>query len=327
MWDCNEMKLGKQFNSWVTMSVAGIIGLLLVEAATRALSPAAVPWRLEARLEDERNTLRLLRPDPTFHHIGDGIFHLNFPQRSDPHLPRIMVVGDSFAMGQGVGTSQRFGNLLQTNLGSRVAVDVLATSSYSPVIYRNIVRTALATNSYCAVTVFVDQTDPADDLVYQDDLLNGDAWQFNLAKMTDQNHAIDDAYGALLGQFDSWMNLRHLAIYNVLNPLSIVSAFKPADVHYHYICLSASRTSLIQTFAQEPAVAESLQMEALMMPHIDQIVAMCQDHKVPLFLAANPWEAMCSPDPKNGVRFRGPFPIENRLERLLNDRYGSLSGV
>jgi len=309
------------------MSVTGILGLLLIEATTRLLFPAAVLGQLQARLISERYALHLLRPDGMFHHVGDGKFHLNFPPPSNPTLPRIMVVGDSFAMGEGVDISQRFGNLLQTNLGSRVAVDVLATSSYSPVIYRNIVRTALATNSYSAVTVFVDPTDPADDIIYQDDLLNGNSWQFNLDKMTDRYRVLGNAYSALLQQLDGRLNPRRLAIYNVLKPLSIVNAFKPGDAHYHYICLAAARTSLVQTFFQEPAAAESRQMEALLTTHIDQIVAMCREHKVPPFLAANPWEAMCSPNPQKGVRFRGPFPIENRLERLLNDRYGGLNGV
>jgi hypothetical protein len=319
------MRVGKPFLLFYTMSAAGIIGLLLVEVATRVLFPAALPWRLQARLERERHNPT--RPDSMFHHVGDGRFHLNFPPPSDSGLPRIMVVGDSFAMGAGVEKGERFGSLLQAHLGGRVAVDVLATSSYSPVIYRNIVRTALAANHYRAVTIFVDQTDPADDLIYQEELLDADSLQFNLNLMKERARAVDDAYGALLEQLGGWLNLRHFVVFNMLKPLSILSAFKPGDPHYRYVYLSAARTRLIQTFAQEPAVAESRQMEALLTMHLDQIVAMCREAQVPLFLAANPWEAQCSQEPKKGVRFLGPFPIENRLERLLNDRYGGLSGV
>ncbi len=216
------MKRGKPLKLLLTVSVTGIIGLLLAEAATRILFPATVPWQIKAQLEGERNALHVLRPDATFHHVGDGRFHLDFPPHSDSGAPWIMIVGDSFAMAEGVEKDRRFGNLLQTNLGSRVVVDVLATSSYSPVIYRNIVRSALATNSYRAVAVFIDQTDPADDLIYQNDLLDGDSWLFNLAKMQDRYRVLDDAYGALLQQLDGWMKPRQLAIYNVLNPLSIV---------------------------------------------------------------------------------------------------------
>jgi hypothetical protein len=82
-----------------------------------------------------------------------------------------MIGGDSFAMDHGVGEEKRFGHLLSEHLGRSVEVDVLATSGYAPVIYRNVARKALSLASYRAVAVFVDQTDPADDLISNEDMV------------------------------------------------------------------------------------------------------------------------------------------------------------
>jgi hypothetical protein len=322
-----QRKLGKSLKPLLIVLLISLIGLSFLEVTISLLFPGAASWHLKIRFVTEKNNLHALRPDALFHHVGDNKYHLDFPPASDSRLPRIMIVGDSFAMAEGVVKGERFGSLLQTNLGNQVSVDVLAASSYSPVVYRNIIRTALTTNSYRAVIVFVDQTDPADDLIYQDDLLSEDSWLFNLDQMTNRAMVLDNAYGRLLEQFSGWVNPRYSAIYNVLKPISVTDAFSPGDRHYHYVTLAAARTRLVQTFAQEPAAAESRQMEALLTTHLDQILSMCREHKIPLFLAANPWEAMCSSDPNKGVRFRGPFPIQNRLEHLLNDRYAGTNNI
>jgi len=102
-----------------------------------------------------------------------------------------MLVGDSFTMGFGVGKEKRFGTLLQQHLGEGTKVDVLATSSYSPVIYRNVARKALSLASYRVVGVFVDQTDPTDDLIYQEDLLDNDSKMFDVSRMTERTRSIE----------------------------------------------------------------------------------------------------------------------------------------
>jgi|GEM_PF-3393245 len=60
---------------------------------------------------------------------------------------------------------------------------------------------------------------------------------------------------------------------------------------------------------------------------MDQIVALCQKHWVPLFLASNPWEFQSSKKPKVSLQCAEPFPKGNRLETWLSTQYGSLSNV
>ena len=107
--------------------MGGLAALLFLELIVRVLEPEATRAALFSRLAGERSTWA--RPDAEFHHVGEGIFRLDFPGPSASPFPRIMVVGDSFVMGHGVGEEQRFGNLLQQRLGSPAHVDVLATSS------------------------------------------------------------------------------------------------------------------------------------------------------------------------------------------------------
>src|SRR5262245_49188039 len=161
-----------------------VAGLATIEAAVRILHPEATRWAILDRLEREQN--RWVHPDREFHHLGDAPYSLRFPSTRDGQ-ERLMIVGDSFAMGHGVDEASRFGALLQMNLGETIAVDVLAVSSYSPVIYENIVRRALAASPYRAVVIFVDQTDPADDRIYQIDVLRDEPFRlFDLDSMRDR---------------------------------------------------------------------------------------------------------------------------------------------
>ena len=58
-------------------------------------------------------------------------------------------------------------------MGDAWQVHILARPSYSPVIYRAIVREACPLVRNKVVAVFVDQTDPCDDLLYELDLVPG----------------------------------------------------------------------------------------------------------------------------------------------------------
>ena len=276
--------------SFIMLTVVGMVCLLIAEMTIRLLHPEATRVNSVSRLKGEKNWWS--RPDAEFHHVGDGIFHLNFPGPLNSSHTRLLIVGDSFAMGHGVGEEQRFGSLLQQYLGQSVKVDVLATSSYSPVIYRNVIRKALSLTPYRAVIVFVDQTDPVDDLIYQEDTVSDSSSSlFNLDRMLDRARVVEETFAHLFSQFSGWANVRRLAIVNFLNPISFVEAFKPGDEYYRYVYLSyVARTELIKTFNTEPDAKESHEMLALLSAHLDQIVTLCQAYRVPLFLAANPWE-------------------------------------
>jgi hypothetical protein len=299
-------------------------GLLLVELAVRFLFPDMAGANIVARLTNERPVWA--RPDAEFHYVGDGIYGLKFPGGRDASPNRIMIVGDSFAMGHGVGEAGRFGHLLQQHLGRDVTVDVLATSSHSPVIYRNVVRRALASASYHAVVVFVDQTDPADDLIYDEDLVERDSsWSFDLDRMTDREVAVNGAYADLLRRASE--PARGSAIVNLLWPMSLQDYFKPGDRHYRYVKMSLARSALIRTFNTDPGSDESRRMLSLITEHLDQIVSQCRERNVPLFLAANPWEFQSARRPRVTLQMSGPFPKDNRLEAILTERYGTMPGV
>jgi hypothetical protein len=320
--------LRKYVLSFIMLAVLGMVGLLLLEVTMRILHPEATRAKIMSRLKKEMAPWS--RPDAEFHHVGGGILHLQFPDPLEAFPARIMIVGDSFVAGHGVGEEKRFGTLLQQQLGKKIKVDVLATSSYSPVIYRSVVRKALSLSPYRAVIVFVDQTDPADDLLYQEDVIEDSSSQkFNLTRMTERTRIIYETYSSLFMQLSGWANLRRLAIVNLLKPLSLVGAFKPGDKYYRYVSLSP-RSGLIKEFNIEPDSKESQEMLSLLLNHLDQIVTLCREQQVPLFLAANPWEFQSARKPKvtiPAVQVPGPYPKDNRLETLLTMRYGNLAGV
>jgi hypothetical protein len=314
----------------VRLAVA--LGMLLFclaagEVVVRLLHPEATKEAILARIERERNTWH--RPDAMFHHIGDGIFNLEFAATDADSPRRIMIVGDSFTMGHGVGKEARFGTLLEENLGGGFEVDVLAASSYSPIIYRNIVRRAFASASYSAVAVFVDQTDPADEVIYEKDLLEGnEADLFDVASMADREAVFNEIYDQIVEGFSGRRGLlRRLAAINLLDPPSLAASLPDDSRHHRYLQLASSRSLLAHGFNDAPDEKVTRTMEVLMRRHLDEVVRLCLERGVPLILAANPWEYQVSTAPRVRGSHGGPFPRDNRLEQLLELAYGDVPGV
>lgn len=302
------------------------LGLVLAEVLVRLLVPDATRASLIERLKNER--VSWARPDAEFHHVGDGIHRLAFPAPKAKQANRILVIGDSFAMGERVGKEKRFGTLLQQHLGDGFQVDVLAVTGYSPVIYRNILHKAFELATYRAVVISLDQTDPVDDLIYEEDVVAPDPTVvFDVDRMADRDKALNDAYSSLLERLSRPVSLRLSALYNLFNPPSIADYFDQENRHYTYVARSLERPQLIGQFILDPRSELTIRMEALLTQHLDHIVSECRGRKVPLFMFANPWEFETAPYPRITLGLPGPFPKENRLESVLLDRYGSMPGV
>ncbi len=316
---------------------AVVISLAMLEVSMRVLHPEATRSGILARLEREREQEiagRWNQPDAEFHHVGDGIFRLKFPGPSEPARSRIMLVGDSFVMGAGasVGETRRFGTLLQASLGPEVKVDVLATTTYSPIIYRNIVRKALSLAPYNAVAVFVDQTDPVDDLAYEGDLLDASSHRVDLESMRERRALVQQTYRRMIEELSrtdlvSWVSPRRFALFNLLRPMSLAAAFPKDSRHYPYIRLwYVEYSSLLKQFQVAPGSDVTRKMESLLFRNLDEIVALCREHGVPLLLTANPWEYQVSKRP-HMAQVPGPYPRENRLEQIIRDGYRDRAGI
>jgi len=304
-------------------ALAVVVGVIVsCEHVARWLHPEATRAAILERIERER--YRWKQPDVDFHHVGNGIYSLRFPSGEDGPQRRVMIVGDSFAMGHGVGEQERFGALLQRSLGDSTTVDVLAASSYSPVVYRNIVDRALDTARYAAVAVFVDQTDPADDLIYRHDLVaEGESRRFDVELMQDRDRILARTYDGIESDLRGWKGLaRRLAMVNlVVPPPTILTAFPPDNRHYPYVELSLARWELVRVFNREPDHEVTVSMESRIMRHMDEIVERCRREGVPLLLAANPWRLHVTPPTDPGQDPGDPVLVANRLERLLEVRY------
>jgi hypothetical protein len=231
-------------------------------------------------------------------------------------------------MGERVGQERRFGALLQQHLGEEPHVDVLAVTSYSPVIYQNILRRAFALASYRAVVISVDQTDPVDDLIYDDDVVStGPNVVFDVNRMMDREKALHDAYSVLLERLSRPVSLRLSALYNLFHPPSLADYFGPENRHYAYVVRSLERPQLIGQFTLDPSSETTKRMEVLLIKHLDTLVSECRASKVPVFMFANPWEFETAPRPRITLGLPGPFPKPNRLESVLLEQYGSVPGV
>jgi len=307
--------------------VVATLGLFAVEIVARRLHPEARPSVQRARLERDRSAVRT--PDEAFHHVREGIFRLEFPPSGTGLLPRILVVGDSFAMGHGVGVEHRFGTLLGQRLRGVLDVDVLASTSYSPIVYRNIVRRALAANHYACVAVFVDQTDPSDDVIYRKDLVGQDAHEFDVAAMRERNAVVGAAYDRMEAGLVGVRGLpRRLAVVNALFPQPTLLDTLPIDSsHRPYVELSLARAHLTRIFDEAPETSLARTMTAGLLSHLDETVVLARSAGARVVLAANPWEDQVSASPRVARASTGPYPRENRLERLLVERYGSGAGI
>jgi hypothetical protein len=306
------------------LTVTAIV-LTAAELLARLAFPDMTYGNLVLRLTNERP--KWATPDAEFHHVGDGIYRLEFPSITEPERNRVMIVGDSFPMGHGVGEDKRFGHLLQTYYGDSVKVDVLASTSYSPVIYRRIIEKALSLARYRAIAVYIDQTDPVDELIYKEDVIEQQGRTFDLERMTERKQAINAAYDDLLSGMSNLMSPRHVTIYNLLRPPSLLDNLNQGAKFYHYLKLSLGRMDLIREFSINQNSDQSEEMKALMVRHLDQIVSLCGRNQVPLLLLTNPWEFQTSSRPRITLQLPGPFPKENRPELILQSRYSDIPAV
>lgn len=301
-------------------------GILLAEIVVRVMVPDASRQSTIDRLTNER--VVWARPDPKFHHIGDGLHRLAFPKPEALTERRILVIGDSFAMGERVGEKNRFGTLLQRELGDSVQVDVLAVTGYSPVIYQNVLDAAFQQAKYRAVVIAVDQTDPVDDLIYAEDVLSSyPDTLFDVQRMADREKALHTAYSALLKKLSRSFSFRAFALYNLFQPPSIADDVDPNSEHYQYIQRSLRRPQLIGQFLLNPNSEPTKRMEELLIEHLDRIVSQCSLAHVPVVMFANPWEFQTATHPRITLGLPGPFPKDNRLESVLLRRYGAMAQV
>jgi len=312
----------------LTIVLAMALGVAIIEVTMRVRHPGRTRAAIIDRVGRERYTWR--RPDATFHHVGDGLYALRFPSGNEPDRGRIAIIGDSFTMGYGVDPERRFGSLLQRDMSRGDEVTVLAASSYAPSIYRNIVRRALSTARYDAVAVFVDQTDPPDDLIYQRDRLSpGDDHQFDVALMIERQAEVDGAWDEVSRSLSGWTGLarRSVLVNLLIPPPTILDTFPPDSRHLEYLRMSLSRDKLIHAFETAPDKPISRMMERQLFSHLDEIVEHCRERGTPVILAAVPWEYHVAAQPRYTGGHSGPFPLENRLETILAQHYRGAPGV
>ena len=312
----------------LTIAIAIVFGVAIVEVVLRVRHPEQTRGAILDRILRERYTWR--RPDAEFHHVGEGIYALDFPSGNDPVRGRIAIIGDSFAMGFGVDPEKRFGALLQRDLSRTHDISILAASSYAASIYCNIVRGALSLARYDAVLVFIDQTDPADDLIYRRDLLSpDDAHRFNVVAMTERQVEVDAAWNDVTMSLSGWSGLARLSVLvNLLiPPPTLLDAFPGDSRHREYLHMSLSRGKMIHTFSTGPQKSATLMMKRQLFSHLDELVRHCRERGTPVILAANPWEYHVANQPRFTGSHSGPFPVENRLETILAEHYRGTSGV
>jgi hypothetical protein len=115
---------------------------------------------------------------------------------------------------------------------------------------------------------------------------------------------------------------------NVLFPPPALLDVLPAESpHRRYVELSLARIRLNQIFDEEPESTLGRTMSAVLLSYLDETVALATSSGALVAVAANPWEDQVSPAPRVARGSSGPYPRENRLERLLVERYGTAPGV
>ena len=296
------------------------------ETVARRQRPDLGYAALRAHVEAQRYNWST--PDADFHHVGDGRYGFTIPSDPAGNTRRILVVGDSFAMGHGVEADERFATVAAGLLGGRFDVQVMATSGYSPIVYRNIVRRALDAARYESVAVFVDQTDPADDVLYRNDLVQADSRTFDVALMNDRRDQVDEVSDRMLADLSGLTGiLRHSVLRNMIGDFSLAARFPEESVHYRYVQASRSAPRLVHAFQAEPGSQVATAMERLLLVHLDEIVELCSSRGVRLILAANPWEFQVSPSPRVDGGHPDPYPRKNRLAEVLSRHYEGSSFV
>jgi hypothetical protein len=145
--------------------------------------------------------------------------------------------------------------------------------------------------------------------------------------MRDRNAAVNAACLSSLARLAGWEGaLRRSVLVNLFWPLSIRSSFPEGSKYGRYVERSLGLSSLLAAFEDNPGSDATVQMERLLDTHLDEIVSLCRERGVPLFLGANPWEYQASAQPRSALA-KGPYPRENRLEQIIGARYSNAPGV
>jgi len=146
--------------------VAVLVALLLAEGALRLLTPEFRLSYTEARFS------------PRYHHGSQEMFTLFKRIQAKPTAFRgeltVAILGDSFAAGGEVDAKLRFTSVMQRSYdspsGPRVKILNLGVASYCTMLYERLYRDVILPLNPDVVIICLDQTDVADDYLYEQDL-------------------------------------------------------------------------------------------------------------------------------------------------------------
>jgi hypothetical protein len=305
------------------------ICLLIGECSVARLLPRYSFESQLARMERAKQIVRW-RPHRQFHHVGDGWRKMHLPDSLSPAKTRVMIVGDSFVMGHGVGAEGRFGNLLSKESGDRLAIAVLGMSSHSTIVYRNTVREALKRSDYDVALIFIDQTDPVDDWLYAPDLTDDEAdWNFRIGHMRERYDLLTRALTRLDRKFADRSNgLRRFALYNLARPVDLLEMIPPESPHRDYVRRSLKqRGRRIRRLLGEPDSQSSRALIATTLAYTRDIHRELSARGVRILFVANPWPQHVISSAGKMKGSEPDLPLENCLEIALQTEYAGLEGV
>jgi len=149
----------------VVIVIALAVSLALAELGMRVF-PSGPPINTEARFS------------PRYHHTSPELSRLLRQISAEPSAFRgdrtIVVLGDSFVAGDAIDSSLRFTSVLQLRYDSvpppRIRIINLGSTSYSTLVYERIYRDVILPLDPDIVIVCLDQTDVADDYLYEQEL-------------------------------------------------------------------------------------------------------------------------------------------------------------
>ena len=161
---------GRPWSRLVLVLVAAIVGVITMELALRLFSPP-----LDLSYADSRFSARYHHASPQF---------LSFLERvtRDPAAFRgeitVAILGDSFVAGDSIAPSKRFTMLMQRDYdaatGPRVKVISFGFTSYTTLLYDRLYQDVILKLDPDIVIVCLDQTDVADDYLYEQERPSAD---------------------------------------------------------------------------------------------------------------------------------------------------------
>jgi hypothetical protein len=305
------------------------ICLWIAEFSVSRLLPEYSLEGQRSRVETAKQIVRW-RPHRRFHHVGEGWRAMLFPKNMSAARTRVMIVGDSFVMGHGVGAEGRFGNVLIDEMKDRLAIAVLGTSSHSTVIYRNTIREALKRSDYDVALIFIDQTDPVDDWLYSPDLTHDAAdWNFRLGHMMERYELLTEALSRLDREFGERSNVLHQsALFNLARPADLLEMISPASQHHEYIRRSLERRGeMVDQLLADPGSATSRAMIATTLDYARDLQRELSARDVRVLFVANPWKQHVGRRAGRNPGSEADLPLENRLELVLESEFAGVEGV